>query len=118
MLVLLVYTFCAFGLAYCLGSSKISLLYRSPLASLAKSGLQDGAKPKQMMGGAVASFFLTLIECPACTGFWIGVVFARTDIGRDLITGSLWITGWILGLWTVATNLILARLAGLTSEES
>lgn len=117
MMLIMFYTVVAFGLAYCLGASKLSLLWRSPLAALAKAGRLAGTDPLKLVSGAVAAFFLALIECPACTGFWIGVAFARHDLARELLGGSLWITGWLWGFWTVATNLILARLAGITAQE-
>lgn len=117
MLLILFYSMVAFGVAYCIGASKISLMWRTPLAAAAKVGAEAGVKPPQFVGGMIAFFLLTLIECPACTGFWLGVGFARLEAAREFLPGSLWTTAWLWGFWTVASNLILARLAGISAQE-
>lgn len=113
VLLLLVYTMCAFGLAYSLGSSKLSLVWRSLLAHLVAAGKKPEASSALRLFGALASFVLVLIECPACTGYWIGVACAQTETAQSVLKAEPFEASLIFGFWTVATNLILARLAGL-----
>src|SRR5512147_1001754 len=100
---LFVYTVAAFGLAYIVGHSAISLPFRTWLAGktfarcpvcgdttdakFANGFKCDGvgAIPAGNTGhapvafqlvfdaGPVRQFLLVLLECPACCGFWIGV---------------------------------------------
>lgn len=97
---LLLYFLTALGFWYIVGASRISLLWRKPLAKV----------------GVVGLFFAELLECPACFGFWEGVAasyfygasaFGSTPIGRAFIFGCI----------TSASNLLLARGTGATSHE-
>lgn len=89
----LVYVFAAFGFAAIAGHSKITLPFREGMERLGRRF-------------APARWALDLIECPMCLGFWEG-----------LFVGSA-LFGWtsravVMALATSASNLLLARLAGL-----
>jgi hypothetical protein len=96
---LLVFTVAAFGLAYIVGHSKISLL---PREALAKST------------NPIAVVFLLLIECPACLGFWIGGVSAVVWLGG--IHGYDLTYVLLMALYTSGSNFILGRVTGLISD--
>jgi len=90
---LLVYAVSAFGLAWCISNSKISFPLRLRLAELRWT------------------WTLALLECPACTGWWLGI-FAYFA-GETPSSIGQW---WIAGLFTMASNLLLAKLTGLLDE--
>lgn len=97
------YLLAAFGLAFVVGQSRISLPFRIAIAP-------DG-QPKTV-GGSLRGLLVDLLECPGCLGVWIGV--------------SAWAYGLTLGLplkhWellaalpllTCASNFILASITGV-----
>jgi len=90
---LLVYAVSAFGLAWCISNSKVSYPLRLRLAE----------------AGSV--WMLALLECPACLGWWLGI-FAYFASSTPAALGQ-W---WTAGLFTMASNLLLAKLAGLLDE--
>lgn len=63
-------------------------------------------------------FLLRMVECPACFGFWEGALFA-VFAGPTIWSGVHGILlAPVLGFATLATNLILARHAGLMQGPS
>ena len=108
MLSLFFYVFMAHGLAYIVGQSKISRPFRTLLYR-----------------GWVGRALVSLLECPACFGFWTGAAFgvAHGFWGFQGLGGTAWpasegdpcwlkllaVLGW--GWFTSGTNLTLARLA-------
>jgi len=98
---LLVYCLAAFGLAFIVGSSKITLRMRNAIAPLPKAD--------RTLANGLRRFFIELIECAACFGFWEGLAalyFFSALVPR-------W---WILPLLTSGVNLLLAKIAGLMNE--
>ena len=98
---LLVYCLAAFGLAFIVGSSKITLRLRNMIAGPPVS--------EPSLSRSVRRFFVELIECAACFGFWEGlaaVFFFSALVPR-------W---WMLPLLTSGVNLLLAKIAGLMNE--
>lgn len=99
MIGLLSWSVLAFGLAFIVGHSKISVPFRWWLAD---------------RRGAVSDWFLMLVECPPCVGFWAGIVggvlwrapFLPSFGGRTL-------SPLLLALFTCGSNLLLAKLVGL-----
>ena len=85
----------AFGLAYIVGHSKISL----PLRTLV-GGTPSGAPP--LFPGA--AMLIEMLECPACFGFWIGLVYGsgREGTFRGAVLWGLATSGvnFALGRWT------------------
>jgi hypothetical protein len=117
-MILVLASIVAFGFWFAIGASKISLLWREPLAALTDLCTRDPITPQKVLGRSISWFILNLLECPACTGFWIGVLFAKTDPAQSMISGTTWVTGWIWGFYFLTTNLIIARIAGLTVDTS
>lgn len=103
---LLLYSVASFGFAYILGHSGISL----PARKLLDPG---GSTPNP--GVAVRVLLLALIECPACLGFWTGLVSALWIF--SVFPGHGWMGVIGSALFTCGSNLLLARLAGLYSIE-
>lgn len=110
MLGLFFYTVAAFGLAYIVGHSGISLPFRM---------LLDPGEKLASPGDAARSFVLMLLECPACFGFWTGVFAGMLYLGVDgayypkegALAKFLFAAG--LALYTTGSNFILARLTNL-----
>jgi hypothetical protein len=90
---LFIYSLAAFGLAYIVGWSKLSLPLRERL------------NPK--------SLFLALLECPACLGTWVGFAAGYWAWSRGFSSLGWQMSVAVGGLYTCASNLILARLTGL-----
>jgi len=106
-LALVFYTFTAFGFCWGIGASKLTLPLRNLLAYLAA----PATRRKSVR--VVASFVLALVECPACFGFWVGLVAGwRVTI---FIGAPLY---WALALafYTAGVNYLLGRASGLISE--
>lgn len=110
MLGLLFYTVAAFGLAYVMGHSAISLPFRMAL---------DPGPELKTPAHAARAFLLTLIECPACFGFWTGLfagmLYAAMDGAQYPREGALARLLFAVGLalYTTGSNFILARFTNL-----
>lgn len=110
MMGLLFYTVAAFGLAYIVGHSAISLPFR-----MAVDPGPDVTTPSRVFW----AWFLMLIECPACFGFWTGLfagmLYAAIDgplyPQEGALAKMLWAVG--LALYTTGSNFVLARLTSL-----
>lgn len=91
-----VYCFATFGLAFILGYSKIFEPFRAAL----------------WKAGPAGRFLVTLVECPGCLGWWVGVaavIFHFDPFGWPL-------TAWHViyaGLFTSGTTMFLAMRSGL-----
>jgi hypothetical protein len=109
MLGLLIYTVAAFGLAYIVGHSRISLPFRIALDPEKLETPRD----------ALRAWLLMLIECPACFGFWeglfAGMLYAALDgplyPREGALAKMLWAVG--LALYSCGANFILARFTDL-----
>lgn len=104
MAVFLFYIFAAFGLAYIVGHAAItkplrSWLYRERLA---------GPWPLIIVE-AIGRTLVDLLECPACFGFWTGVI--AVAFGALDATGFWMAVAW--GLFTAGTNYTLAKVTRL-----
>lgn len=110
MLGLLFYAVAAFGLAYIVGHSVISLPFRMAIDPGA-----DVHTPRQVF----CAWLLMLVECPACFGFWTGLFAGMLYAALDgphypqegALAKALWAVG--LALFTTGSNFILARLTSL-----
>ena len=110
MMGLFFYTVAAFGLAYIVGHSVISLPLR-----LAVDPGPDVDSPAKVSW----AWFLMLIECPACFGFWTGLFAGMVYVAVDgplypregALARVLWAVG--LALYTCGANFILARFTHL-----
>jgi hypothetical protein len=82
------------GITYVLGWSKISLPFREAAG-------RSKFAPIRLL--------VTLLECPACTSFWVGVAaYYLMGIRAPFGSGPI-----ALGLFTLAGNLLLAQQAGM-----
>lgn len=95
MIHLLIYLLAAFGVAFVVGYSEVSLPIRERLAARPRAGI----------------WAAKLMECPACLGFHIGWAYA---VGfRPEFLPSGWGAVALLAFATAGSNLILGRIVGL-----
>lgn len=112
----------AFGFAYITGHSKISLPFRVLLggadAPVDEAGAEVGP-PRKPLVPYVGPFLVTLIECCACQGFWVGLMIgAVIGVPPEFLSGVLDAVRSIL--WLIAfgcivsgSNFIVGRATGL-----
>lgn len=120
MIELIIYSGAAFGLAYVLGYSKISL----PIRVLIEP-VQDGMKVQgtgARLFWAARMMLLALLECPACLGWHCGFVTAYLLRGHIyFLTGFLdaptFVAMLALAFFTSGSNFILGRVTGLIEKE-
>lgn len=114
MIELIAYVGAAFGLAYIVGHSKISLPARSALATAAANWPIDiDEERRPAIRNRIAQWILDLSECVACFGFWIGLAAGFGNLGPPEPTNPL-----ALALLTTASNLILGRITGLLGDNN
>lgn len=92
-----------FGLAYIVGHSAISRPFRELLA------------PEELktFGHALRQFTVTLVECPACFGFWAGGISLWVASIYVTMPVPLYVACPAAALVTSGSNYLLARLTGL-----
>lgn len=100
---LFLYSIAAFGLAFCAGFAKISFGVRVWLS-------QRESRP--------IHWFVLLLECPACLGFWIGLITApwvRTwqPFAREIPLIPFMI---LHAFFTCGSNFIIGRATGLIRD--
>lgn len=91
----------SFGAAYITGHSTISLPFRVLLG-----GAKNDVYERKAAIPVVGPFLVALLECPACFGFWQGLV-----LGWQLGVPAGAVLVW--GCAISGSNFILARLTGL-----
>lgn len=101
---LIAYLLAAFGLAYIVGHSAISLPIRNWIAPY-------GAK----MISPLRTFVVALAECPACIGFWIGGFVWTFDLAA--LSNVVTFSALEFALMTSGSNFVLGRLTGLIKDE-
>lgn len=89
------YFLAAFGFAFIVGHSWISLAFRE-WAALSEKGL----------------WFAKLLECPACLGFWIGLAAVLTGT-VSVPFGPRWFAAIVLACATSGSNLLCSKWVGL-----
>lgn len=98
MIPLFLYFAAAFGFAFAVGHSEITYGFR-----LSLSKFEDHT---------LAWWFLKLLECPPCLGFWIGLISAAS--GLVVPPSFSFLPGvFVLAFATVGVNLLLGRWTGL-----
>lgn len=90
---LIVYAFIAFALAWIVGHAHVSYPFRLALSK----------------GGALGRVIVTLLECVGCFGFWEGLAAYLLHLSPNPL--NHW---WEAALFTTASNLVLARFAGIS----
>ena len=130
---MILFLLAAFGLAYIAGHSTISLPFRkwmggTPFRVRVKGEVIEGVSPDdaKLLDGAMlvpakpgalgpfGDFLTTLIECPACFGFWIGLAAGLTGFvafPTSELSGFAW--PMTLGCITAGSNFALSRLTRL-----
>jgi len=96
------YTITVFGFCYAVGHSKISL------------------RPREILSRRQPGIFLVeLAECPACLGFWLGLILGiffpsiLSSFNGDLPNITIPI---VLAFYTCGTGFLLGRLTGWIPE--
>lgn len=105
MITLTLWTLAQFGLAYIVGHSAISLPFRVALAP----------EKVETVGDSVRTFVVTMLECPACFGFWAGAGVAALGCWQypGLVLLPAYVMAPAMALATSGSNYLLSRLAGL-----
>lgn len=100
---LLIWVLGQFGLAYIVGHSAISLPFRQALAP----------EEVKTVGHAFRQFIITLLECPACLGFWAGAVSIWLVSMVVVLPVPLYVAAPAAAVVTCGANYIVARLTSL-----
>lgn len=117
----IVYTLAAFGLAFIISFSKISLPIREWIAPQIpeRRGTFGDYSASPAPFAAARTWLLALLECPACLGFWTGVAAVLLDRYTGILA-AFTMTSWpvplaaiFLALYTCATNFILGSITKL-----
>lgn len=115
---LLFWSVLAFGVAFGLGHSKISLLWRTQLDWWAE---RRGAEPPRTATAwsFSAQMILSLLECPACLGFWEGLIAYHFFAQAWLVPTDLpaWTRSLSFAFFTAGSNLILAKITHMGSND-
>lgn len=106
---LVFYTIAQFGFCWILADSKITRPVRVLVAYFAEH------EAAGRLTRVLASLLLSLMECVACLGFWVGAAsglhLARAW-GMPVLSSML-----VCGLYTCGINYLLGRATGLLKEE-
>lgn len=120
---LVVYTITVFGFCWGIGGSPLTLGARSYWAYLAGVQVASGVPVTSPLGPAtqrVLRFFLHLVECPACLGFWVALIvaFAIPDLAGELplVPGGALLRAISLAFYTAGANFLLGRATGLIDK--
>jgi membrane protein implicated in regulation of membrane protease activity len=112
LLTLILYLLAAFGLSYAIGHAKVSMPVRYRIARYAfgESGKETPHGAKRI----AALLLLNMIECYACSGFWIGGILAALAPSVAMLLTGLGYAGSIVlcAFATCGSNLIIALSTG------
>lgn len=113
----------AFGFAFVVGHSKISLPIRQWLGGWTEASATPNVATGEVIGHVVphaaavpllGPFLVALAECPGCLGWWLG---ALTPLVWPALVAPfglpLWPSMLMLAFSTSAVNLLLARYVGM-----
>lgn len=133
MVALALYFFAAFGLSFIVGHSKISLPFRQLLGgwvehtavpSVATGEVHGHIQHHRPMVPVLGPFFVALVECPGCLGWWVGAFtglvapeFVMIQApGIDALTLSAFGCAVVLGCATAGVNMVLGHFVGMTDD--
>lgn len=99
MLPLFLWFLCAFGFCYAVGHARVSLGFRTRLA-------------------IVSEWLTSLLECPACLGFWVGLAggAALPELLPAPFSPTRLVAAPVLGFATCAVGYLLGRATGWLQE--
>lgn len=95
---LFVYSIASIGFAYIVGHSVISQGLREWAYGPVTPGLNPINSTRRLL--------VTLVECPACLGFWTG-------LGTGFLIGASFFGALVFALFTSGSNLVLGKLTRL-----
>jgi hypothetical protein len=101
--------FAAYGLAWVLGRSKLTLALREWLAAPRDAPADRYHSHMVFPPRPAALWVLALIECPGCVGFHEGWVYGA-------VTRAGWRASILFGLGTLAMNLIFETIVSHIKE--
>ena len=93
---LIFFSLAAFGAAWVVGYSKVSLPIRERLVTVKFGDYQIG------------DWAVQLLECPSCFGFWLGLIVGPFFVPFHPIACGLFVTG---------SNFLLGRVTGLIDDD-
>lgn len=124
----IIYFLAAWGLSYIMGIAQISLSLRVLLGGIPASPAVPAQKVIDIAGNSVTihpaldareevapvipvvgPFLVDLLECPACSGFWIGIAgsfWLPMVLGGNPVAWSV-----IMGCATCGVNFLIANIA-------
>lgn len=120
MTTLLLFWLAAFGFAFVVGHSKISLPFRQWLGGWVDTQVTPNVQTGEVHGSitthkpavpVLGPFVVALAECPGCLGVWIGA--AAVLAGLVSLPFSFWVSVAVCAFATSAVNLLLAKWVGL-----
>ncbi len=112
MITVFVFFLAQFGLAYIVGHSKISEPFRWLLAPHMVDGIADDPpRPAPGLLNGARHWIVSLLECPACFGFWAGMAGGHWLVGH--FDTPHWLTILVFGCATSGSNFLLGRWAKL-----
>lgn len=101
-----IYALACFGLAYVVGHSFITVALREAIL-----GERTGEKVSFVL--AVREWIVDMLECPACFGFWTGLIASLVGATPFALDAPAWASAMTWGLFTAGTNYTLARITNL-----
>lgn len=140
MIALALFFFAAFGFAFIVGHSKISLPFRIWVGGITRAVdetasdewtervreqlVKLGKDPhwvSRPLVPVLGPFLVALVECVGCLGWWTGAVVGAlcpafvqlAAPGIDELALSWWSCGLILGLATSGVNMLLGKFVGM-----
>lgn len=122
MMALVVWFLAAFGAAFVLGYSRISLGFRNWVGGWVDSSTTNDLATGQVHGHitthkpavpVLGPWLAALLECPGCLGWWLGLAAGASGI---LTWAGMpgWISALVFAFATSGCNLLLAKWVGLT----
>jgi hypothetical protein len=93
------YTITVFGFCYAVGHSKISL------------------RPREILSRyPIGETFVEMAECPACLGFWLGLIAGTILPFITPIPVPTALSPFLFAFYTCGTGFLLGRLTGWIPE--
>jgi hypothetical protein len=121
MMQLALWFLAAFGFAFVVGHSRISLPLRQWLGGWIESGATPHVESGEVVGHitthlpairVLGPFLVALAECPGCLGWWLGL--GAGALGLVVLPFPFAVSVAVLAFATSAVNLLLSKYVGMT----